>query len=113
MNINLNFDKDIKGNRIVSFVKGEIHLTVRPHILLEDDGTLKDHGLEVEFWGDIQGKRDPGNLLHSNIVFGTREDLEEVADTYARRLESNINPKDMFNDIIENNRQTDSEIKTS
>ncbi|HET7099228.1 MAG TPA: hypothetical protein VFI61_03285 [Patescibacteria group bacterium] len=106
--IGINFGEDIMGVReaFYSSDKGT-HLTVRPHTVMQDDGTFKDHGLEVEFWGDKQGKRDPDNLLASNVIPGTGEDLEEVADTYARRLDRGVAPEHMFDDIIENNRKAD------
>ncbi len=106
--IGISFGQDIKGIREASYSSSNgTHLTVRPHTIMESDGTFKNHGLEVEFWGDKQGERDPDSLLSSNVIPGTGEDLEEVADTYARRLDSGVSPEHMFDDIIENNRKSD------
>lgn len=102
--IEIEFSNNPIGQKTANFVdKRSIHLTVVPHTIMEDGGKLKNYGFEVSFWRDRGGKPDFESPLNSNVVPGGEDDLEEIADTYANRLNSGINPEKMFDDIIEMN----------
>jgi len=99
---------DPLGFKVAGFDKGEIHLTVLPHLILER-GSYVSNGVSVFFWGDGKGQEN----LNSIVLQGTEADIEEIADTYARRLESGVEIEHMFDDIIEKNREQMADLKTS
>ncbi|MBI4062414.1 hypothetical protein HY410_00675 [Candidatus Gottesmanbacteria bacterium] len=94
--------KDYAGRsyRAAQMVKDGVHLRVVPHVV--GDGF---YGYEVQLFRD-NGKGEP-DTLHGIIdicpVDGKPDDLEEIADTYGRRLFSGVKPEEMFRDIEEAN----------
>jgi len=104
MPVNLDFFTNAGNQRIAHFMKDGIHVTVRPHTVGVDPKQLQVKGFEVFFWkSNEQGDMDLSRELESCVVSGGPEDFEEIADTYARRLDAGIKPEDMFKDIKEKN----------
>ena len=103
MPIKLDFYPNGYNQRVAHFKKNGIHLTVAPHNVGPDGKQML--GWEVYFWGDNKGKIDTSHALESIVLDGGPDDLEEIADTYARRLDSGVKPEDMFTDIYEENRK--------
>lgn len=101
MDIKLDFYENGRHKRIAHFFKEGVHMTVSPHSVGPQGEDAS--GWEVYFWGDKEGKLDTSNVLDSAVVDGGSDDQEEIADTYARRLEMGIKPKDMFSDTVEAN----------
>ena len=96
------------GNKVIHFKNEGVHLTLTPHTYGMIDGGLS--GIEIYLWPDKDGKPDTAKILNSITVDGTVEDMEEIADTYARRLVLGIKPENIFDDIIEANREAMREL---
>lgn len=80
---------------------GKRHLRIHPH----NTGNEKDAnwgGWDVSFYPDKDGQCDTSHgSLNSAYIDGTTEDIEEIALTFAQRLASGVDPKNMFVDLEE------------
>ncbi len=60
--------------------------------------------MDVYICEDDKGKPNFAKVLNSLSLDGTPRDLEEIVDTYSRRLESGVAPKDIFRDTEKSTR---------
>ena len=93
MTVQLDYFEPGKGLKAAYFVKNGIHLTVGPHFSAMN---APQDGFEVSFWADKNGKPDMDKPLNSKTIRSGTENLEEVADVYARRLDMGAKPEEMF-----------------
>ena len=93
-NLKIKIGESIRGGRGADVKVGNSHLRVLP--------VVGGGGYDVcVFSDDGHGRADTGNYLGGISVLGKPDDLEEIADTFARRLKAGIQPENLFNDIRE------------
>ncbi len=74
-----------------------VHLLIHPDPVENHDRTFS--GWIVDLYGDDKGEVDFGKYLNGMYVGGKPDDLEEIADTFGRRLGLGVRPEDFFKDI--------------
>ena len=102
MPIKLDYYPNGYNQKVAHFAKNGIHMTVAPHNTGSERKQIS--GWDVYFWGDKEGKMDTSHALNSISLDGNTDDLEEIADTYARRLDAGVKVEDIFKDTEEQTR---------
>lgn len=88
-----------KNGPVVDGSHGGVHLAIFPRRLVKDDKAYEVH-ITTE---TPEGNPDWGHTFNSIVLDIKPEDVEEVADTYMRRLRDGVPPTELFRDIEEAN----------